>query len=99
MWLNNKEESTFGPFQQYINKNEDKDFLFEYEDGSKLKVQLHLYEYESDNGLDSNAKNYEEYWEMAFEIVDVLQDDKNKYNIGDKVLVNYHTIPKKYSTV
>ena len=96
MWLNNKEEKIMGPFLKYINENEESNYVFTYENGTELLVSLHLYEYESDNGLDINEDGYEEYWEMAFEIIEVIKDDKNNYSVGDKILVNYHTIPKTY---
>ena len=96
MWLNSKEEATFGPFLKYIYEHEDNNFRFTYADGTELVVYLHLYEFESDNGLDINEDGYEEYWEMAFEIIKVIKDDKNLFSTGDKVLVNYHTVPDKY---
>ena len=99
MWLNDKEEAVFGPFLKYIYEHENDTFEFEYADGRKLTVRLDLYEFESDNGLDSKEKGYEEYWEMSFEIVSILKDDKNSIKPGDKLLVNYHTIPNSYKAL
>ena len=97
MWLNKNEEKTFGPFLVYVHEHENDIFIFSYNDGTELEVTLYLYEYESDNGLDIHDKEYEEYWELAFEITKVIKDDRNLYSIKDKVLVNYHTIPMKYN--
>lgn len=99
MWLNDKEETIFGPFMDYVYKHEDDDFKFVLEDGAELIVSLHLYEYESDNGLGAKEKGFEEYWEMAFEIKSVIKDDKNIYQKGDKVLVNYHNVPYSYEAL
>ncbi len=99
MWLNKSEEAVFGPFMKFVYDNEDRDLLFIFSDGTALVVGLHLYEYESDNGLDTTDPNYEEYWEMAFEIKQVKVDEKSLYSVGDKVLVNYHNVPSAYSTI
>ena len=99
MWLNNKEESVFGPFSDFIHKNENKKYEFEYEDGTILIVELFVDEYESENGLELKDSGYEEYWEMAFKIIEVKKDDKNTYEVGKYILVNYHCIPKTYKVV
>lgn len=99
MWLNKNEEARFGPFAKFVHENEDSDFLFECTDGAQIIARLYLYEFESDNGLDLNDSGYEEYWEMAFEIKEIIKDDTNVYSVGGKILINYHNIPKKYDVV
>lgn len=99
MWLNDKEELIFGPFSNYIHKNKDKKFEFVYEDGADLIVELFVDEYESENGLELNESGYEEYWEMAFKILEVKKDDKNIHEVGKYILVNYHCIPKLYNAI
>ncbi len=97
MWLNSKEEFLMGPFVEFIKTNENKSFKFVYDNGSEFIFKLYLYEYESDNGFDINDNGFEEYWEMAFEIIEILKDDSNKHSKGDKILVNYRTLPKAYT--
>lgn len=99
MWLNENEEKVFKPFLDYIYEHEDSDFEFDYPDGRKLLVHLYLYEYESDNGLDTKEKDFEEYWEMAFEIISIIEDSKDTLKPGDKLLVNYHSIPSSYNSL
>lgn len=96
MWFNKNEEKAFKPFYDFIYENEDKQFRFKYQNGVEIIVALHLYEFESDNGLESKDSNYEEYWEMAFAIIKIIHDDANKLKTGDKILVNYHTIPELF---
>ena len=98
MWLNDKEKQIFGPFIEYIEANEERKFKFVYGDGSELIVELDT-QYESDNGLELEDKEYEEYWEAAFKILEVLKDDNNVYSSGDFILVNYHNIPISYQVV
>lgn len=99
MWLNKYEEAKFGPFAKCVYENENSDFAFEYSDGTKIMVNLYLYEYESDNGLDLSDPKYEEYWEMAFVVKEIIKDDANIYVPGDKILVNYRNIPDSYKVV
>lgn len=98
MWLNNKEEQIYGPFAKYIENHENERFKFVYANGDELIVEFYT-EYESENGLELNDEDYEEYWEMAFKIIEVIKDDKNIYEVGKYVLVNYRSIPKNYKIV
>ena len=95
MWLNDKEEQIFGPFSKFIESHQDKKFRFVYDNGIELIVEFFA-EYESENGLEINEEGYEEYWEMAFKILEIIKDDKNTNEVGKYILVNYHSIPQKY---
>lgn len=99
MWLNDREENIFGPFADYIHNHEGEKIKFIYGDGTELIVELFVDEYESENGLDLHDKDYEEYWEMAFKIIEIVKDDKNLYKTGKHVLVNYHCVPKNYEAI
>ncbi|MCR4661281.1 MAG: hypothetical protein K5765_04665 [Clostridia bacterium] len=98
MWLNDKEEKIYGPFSDYIEKNIQQRFRFIYADGVELIVEFFT-DYESENGLELDDKNYEEYWESAFKILEVVKDDKNTHEVGKYVIVNYHCIPVTYEVV
>lgn len=98
MWLNNSEEKIYGPFSKYIEENENKKFRFVYENGVELIVEFFT-EYESENGLETNEEGYEEYWESAFKILEVVNDNKNEYQVGKYVLVNYHSVPALYTAI
>lgn len=98
MWLNDKEEKIYGPFSDYVEKHEDEKFRFIYADETELIVEFETF-YESENGLELNDENYEEFWESAFKIVKVVKDDKNIHEVGKYVLVNYHCIPQTYEVV
>lgn len=96
MWLNKFEESIYGPFSDFIEKNIDKEFIFELNDGAVLVVKDETGDFESDNGLDSNEEGYEEYWERGFKIIKIIKDDANKYKIDQRFCINYHCIPNSY---
>ena len=98
MWLNDKEEKIYGPFADFIEQNKNKSFKFIYDNGDELIVEF-CTEYESENGLELKEEGYEEYWEMAFKILKVVKNDKNIYEVGKYVLVNYHNVPKHYSVI
>lgn len=98
MWLNDKEEKIYGPFADFIESNEDKKYRFIYNNGDELIVEFFT-EYESENGLEPEEEGYEEYWEMAFRILEVINDDKNIYEVGKYILVNYHSVPKSYNVI
>ena len=98
MWLNDKEEKIYGPFLDYIESHENEKFRFVYADGTELIVEFETF-YESENLLEPDDKNYEEFWESAFKILKVVKDDKNIYEVGKYVLVNYHSVPQKNEVV
>lgn len=98
MWLNDKEEKIYGPFSDYIESHENEKFKFVYADGVELIVEFFT-EHESENGIELNEEGYEEYWESAFRILEIINDDKNIYEIGKYILVNYHSIPQTYEVV
>ena len=99
MLLNLKEEKEMIPFMDYVTKNADSIFVFSMRDGSILKVKMFNREFESDNGLNLDDPNYEEYWEMPFEVVEIIKDEANKYLVGDKFCINYHCIPTSYTKI
>lgn len=98
MWLNDKEEKIYGPFSKYIDDHKNEKFKFVYDNGVELIVEFFT-EYESENGLETKEEGYEEYWEMAFKILEVLKDDKNTHNVEQYIIVNYHNVPKTYSII
>lgn len=94
-WLNNEEEKIIGPFYDLVLKNQDKQFIFELNDGAVLKVKFDT-ESESDNDLEPEDDGYEEYREAYFEIVEVIADDSNIYSKGRLIAINYHCVPITY---
>ena len=41
----------------------------------------------------------EEYWEMPFEVIEIVKDDSNKYLVGSKFCVNCNCVPSSYNKV
>lgn len=99
MWLNEKEGPLFGPFNEYISKNDGATFEFVMQDGAILLVKDYSGEFESDNSLDVDDPNYEEYWEQAFEVTSIKKNCHKGYLKGDKFCINYKNIPASYKVI
>lgn len=95
MWLNEKEEKILMPFRNFVMSNLKSNLELQLNQNT-IVTAVFDGEYESDNGLDSDDKNYEEYFAMLFKVVNVLKDDGNLISEKDIIEINYHNVPLKY---
>ena len=99
MWYNKNDEIILEPFYKELHKHlhcGQNIFRFYFDNGLKLIVKYDC-EADSDNGLDLEDKNYEEFYEIYFEILKVEKKPKeSKLRKGKYIEINYHNLPIKW---
>lgn len=80
--LNKGEETEFIHFLSFIEKNKRSSFVFRFADDSKVNATYFTI-CESENCLELDDPNYEEYWAIFF----------NNVETGESFEVNYHNMP------
>lgn len=73
MFFSEKEEKIIGNLFKDISEEPYKIYILEFYDGSILKAQMDTC-YESDNGLEEDDEQYQEYYACAMEIIKVIKD-------------------------
>ncbi len=99
MWYNKNDEIILEPFYKELHKHlhrRENIFRFYFENELKLIVKYDC-EADSDNGLSLEDENYEEFYEIYFEILKVEKKPKeSKLRKGKYIEVNYHNLPIKW---
>ena len=101
MWLNDKEERIIKEFLDIMeNASKEDVYELEWEDGTKIIGYCDTI-YESDNDLEIEDPNYEEYWGIAICIADIINRGKviEGKNKNDLLEINYHNMPSEYKKV
>lgn len=75
-----------------INENTTPIYALEYSDGDIFEAQVDTC-YETDNGLEDNNPDYEEYRACAMKIVKIIVNKTRKLKEGDLIEINYHNYP------
>ena len=68
MFFSKQEEKIIGNLFKDISEEPHKIYILEFNDGSILKAQMDTC-YESDNGLEEDDEQYQEYYACAMEII------------------------------
>lgn len=76
-----------------INDNATQIYILTYSDGDIIEAQVDTC-YETDNGLDEDAPDYEEYHACAMKIVKIIVDKTQKLKEGSLIEINYHNYPQ-----
>lgn len=83
--LNNNENGVFETLYKFVHQNENKEiYKLVYSDEKEILARYNT-DYESDNGLDSDEENYEEFICIVFE----NQESNELFEL------NYHNLPKE----
>lgn len=77
-----------------INDNETQIYILTYSDGDIIEAQVDTC-YETDNGLDDDDPDYEEYHACAMKIVKIIVDKTQKLKEGNLIEINYHNYPQQ----
>ena len=75
-----------------INDNATQIYILTYSDGDIIEAQVDTC-YETDNGLDDDDPDYEEYHACAMKIVKIIVDKTQKLKEGSLIEINYHNYP------
>ena len=76
-----------------INDNATQIYILTYSDGDIIEAQVDTC-YETDNGLDDDDPDYEEYHACAMRIVKIIVDKTQKLKEGSLIEINYHNYPQ-----
>ena len=76
-----------------INDNATQIYILSYSDGDIIEAQVDTC-YETDNGLDDDDPDYEEYHACAMKIVKIIVDKTQKLKEGSLIEINYHNYPQ-----
>ena len=95
MFFSKQEEKIIGNLFKDISEEPHKIYILEFNDGSILKAQMDTC-YESDNGLEEDDEQYQEYYACAMEIIKVIKDTtpEKKYKERMLIEINYLNYPK-----
>ncbi len=77
-----------------INNNSSQIYSLTYSNGDVIEVQVDTC-YETDNGLEEDDQNYEEYHACAMRIVKIIVDKSKNLKKGNLIEINYHTYPQQ----
>ncbi|MCI8753192.1 MAG: hypothetical protein HFH66_17985, partial [Lachnospiraceae bacterium] len=90
MFFSEQEEKIIGNLFKDISEEPYKIYILEFNDGSILKAQMDTC-YESDNGLEEDDEQYQEYYACAMEIIKVIKDTtpEKKYKERMLIEINY----------
>lgn len=94
MFFTNEERKIMESLFLSINENANQIYILEYPNGDKIEAQVDTC-YETDNGLEMEDLNYEEYHACAMRIVKVIEDKNGSFKEGSLIEINYHNYPQQ----
>lgn len=77
-----------------INNNANQIYILTYSNGDVVEAKVDTC-YETDNGLEDNDPNYEEYYACAMKITKIIVDKKRNLQEGSLIEINYHNYPQQ----
>lgn len=93
MIMSDKERIIMEPFLNIIRNNKNRIFKFCYTATGLEYICKYFGEGESENDLELNDQNYEEYWDVDFIVLHCYVNGKEIDYALDGFTVNYHNIP------
>ncbi len=94
MFFSNDEKRIMENLFLSINDNATQIYVLTYLDGDVIEAQVDTC-YETDNGLQGDDCNYEEYHACAMKIKKIIVDKNKKLKEGNLIEINYHNYPQQ----
>ena len=94
MFFSNNERRIMEKFFLSINDNANQIYMITFFDGDVIEAQVDTC-YETDNGLDYDNPDYEEYYACAMKIVKIIVDKTQKLKEGNLIEINYNNYPQQ----
>lgn len=94
MFFSNEEKEIMENLFLSINERKDEIYFLTFFNGSIVEAKVDTC-YETDNGLDDNDINFEEYNACAMRIIKVIIDNDKIFSNGQLIEINYHNYPQE----
>lgn len=94
MFFSNNEKQIMEKLFLSINNNANQIYILTYSNGDVVEAKVDTC-YETDNGLEDNDPNYEEYYACAMKITKIIVDKKRNLQEGSLIEINYHNYPQQ----
>lgn len=94
MFFSNNEKQIMEKLFLSINNNANQIYVLTYSNGDVIEAQVDTC-YETDNGLEDDNPNYEEYHACAMRIVKIIVCKNRKLQEGNLIEINYHNYPQQ----
>ena len=94
MFFSNDEKRIMENLFLSINDNATQIYVLTYLDGNVIEAQVDTC-YETDNGLEDDDYNYEEYHACVMKIKKIIVDKNKKLKEGNLIEINYHNYPQQ----
>ena len=94
MFFSNSEKQIMEKLFLSINNNNNQIYILTFSNGDVAEAQVDTC-YETDNGLDDDDPDYEEYHACAMKIVKIIVDKNENLEEGNLIEINYHNYPQQ----
>lgn len=94
MFFSNNEKQIMEKLFLSINNNANQTYILIYSNGDVVEAEVNTC-YETDNGLEEDDPNYEEYHACAMRIVKVIVNKNKNLKEGRLIEINYHNYPQQ----
>lgn len=94
MFFSNIEKKVMENLFLSVSDNVNQRYVLTYSDGNVIEAQVDTC-YETDNGLEDDDPNYEEYHACAMKIIKIIVDKNKSLQEGSLIEINYHNYPQQ----
>lgn len=94
MFFSDNEKRVMEKLFNSINENPRQMYVITFPDGDIIETKVDTC-YETDNGLECDNPDYEEYNACAMRIVNIIEDKNKIFEEGKLLEINYHNYPKQ----
>lgn len=94
MFFSEKEKNIMECLFNIIDKNKNQLYVLTFSNGDVVVAAVDTC-YETDNGLDEEDENFEEYYACAMKIEKIIIDKSKTLVSGKLIEINYHNYPQE----
>lgn len=94
VFFSNKEKQIMENLFLSISVNVNRKYILTYPDGDVIETQVDAC-YETDNGLEVDDPDYEEYYACTMKIVKIIVDKSKILTENNLIEINYHNYPQQ----
>lgn len=94
MFFSDEDRKNMGKLFKMLEENNGSRYILSFSSGDIVEAEVDTF-YETDNGLELNDPDYEEYNACAMRIVSVIVDKSKTLVQGKLIEINYHNYPQE----